>query len=184
MRSAVFVLATFLGGTTVLAASGTVRDDRGRTLAGAQACLVVDHVDVLCVTTIEDGYYRLPGGEAKGATVRVSANGFLPVEVAAVDQTAAIVLQRAAAFRARLVDATDGTPLSEGHVWIVESTGRRIGPLPVNRAGVEISTFLPGRYRFQGEAPGRIPAVVEVDLVAGQARDIELRLRAKGGTSN
>jgi len=167
--------------TAVLAASGTVRDDRGRALAGAQACLVIDHVEVLCVTTVDNGYYRLPGGDAKGATVRITAAGFLPLEVAPVDQTAAIVLRRGAAFAARLVDFASGSPISEGQVWILEPTGRRVGPFPVNRAGVEVSPFPPGRYRLQAEVPGWITEVVEVDFVAGEKRAIEVRMKREAG---
>jgi hypothetical protein len=157
------------------AASGRVADPAGRPIAGARACIQVGGGDGVCSSTDATGWYELP--ETTLPTVRITAAGYLPKSVAAVDQEGVIVLDVAAALRARLLDAASGEPIRQGQLVLAASSGRRTGPFPVNAAGLRVATLVPGRLVPTGSAPGYRDAVgEEVDFLAGKETEIVLRL--------
>lgn len=167
-RAAVFLLATVsaLAGSALAAAaaSGVVVDPEGRPIVGARACILVGgELEGLCVETDENGAYKLLPTTLPA--VRISAKGYLPVKVAAVDQAAPIVLRRAAWLWVRLRDARSGEPIPEGEVLVTYSTGARKGPVPANAAGVRLP-LEPGEIVVTGKAEGyrdgrAAPAVAE-----------------------
>ena len=161
------------------ATSGRVAGPDGKPLAGARACIQVEGGDGVCATTDGEGWYRLP--DTHLPRVRISAPGYLPKSVAAVDQEGVIVLGRAAALRARLLDAESGTPIAKGELTLASPSGRKRGPFPVNKAGLKVATLAPGRVVPRGSAPGYRDAVgKEVDLRAGTETEIVLRLSRAG----
>lgn len=155
------------------AASGVVLDPEGRPIPGARACILVGgEAEGLCVETDEHGLYRLM--PTRLPTVRISAPGFLPVKVAAVDQAAPIVLRRAASLWVKLRDAETGEPIPKGEVYVTYSTGARRGPVPANAAGVRLHTLEPGEvvvtakaegYREGRTGPARLEGGRETELV-------------------
>ncbi len=166
------VLRSLLGSASVLAgsvlvaaaASGVVVDPEGRPIAGARACILVGgELEGLCVETDEHGAYRLMPTTLPA--VRISAKGYLPLKVAAVDQAAPIVLRRAAWLWVRLRDARTGEPIPRGEVLVTYSTGARKGPVQANAAGVRLP-LEPGEVVVTGKAEGYRdgragPAVIE-----------------------
>jgi hypothetical protein len=178
-RSLAPLLAAFsvplLAAAPVWAASGRVADREGRPIADARACIQVEKADGVCSTTDAGGWYKLP--DTTLPAVRISAPGFLPRSVAAVDQEGVIVLEAAASLRARLLDATTGEPIADGTLRLASSTGRQIGPFPVNAKGLHVATLVPGRVVATGKADGYRDAVgEEVALVGGEETEIVLRL--------
>jgi hypothetical protein len=164
------------------AASGRVAGPDGKPLAGARACIQVQGGQGMCSDTDADGWYRLP--ETSLPRVRITAPGYLPKNVAAVDQEGIIVLERAAALRARLLDAESGEPIAGGELTLASPSGRKRGPFPVNGAGLKVATLAPGRVVPRASAPGYRDAVGhEVELRAGTETEIVLRLtRATSGS--
>lgn len=166
-RSAGSLLASVFAGSVSVAAaaSGVVVDPEGRPIAGARACILVGgEFEGVCVETDANGAYKLM--ETTLPAVRVSAKGYLPVKVAAVDQAAPIVLRRAASLRVRLRDAGTGESIAAGEVVVTYSTGARRGPVPANAAGVRLHTLEPGEVVVTGRAEGyregrAAPAVLE-----------------------
>ncbi|HEX5042958.1 MAG TPA: carboxypeptidase-like regulatory domain-containing protein [Candidatus Polarisedimenticolaceae bacterium] len=157
------------------AASGRVAGPDGKPLAGARACIQVQGGQGMCSDTDAEGWYRLP--ETSLSTVRITAAGYLPKSVAAVDQEGIVVLERAAALRARLLDAESGEPIARGELTLASPSGRKRGPFPVNGAGLRVATLAPGRVVPRGSAPGYRDAVgQEVELRAGTETEIVLRL--------
>jgi hypothetical protein len=170
------LLLALLAAPAARAASGRVAGPDGKPVVRARACLMVAGTEGLCTETDASGWYRLPDSEVPG--VRIRAAGFLPRTVAAVDQEAVIVLERSAAVLVKLVDEATGEPVGEGKVTFTNPSGRKVGPFPANRAGVRVSTMVPGRFVPVAAAPGYAEASgAEVDLVAGEETEIVLRLR-------
>lgn len=171
----VLFLATALSARPADATSGRVAGPDGKPFAGARACIQADGRDGICSLTDAQGWYRLP--ETKLPRVRITAAGYLPKSVAAVDQEGVVVLERAAALRARLLDADSGKPIPKGELTLASPSGRKRGPFPVNEAGLKVATLAPGRVVPRGSAPGYRDAVgQEVDLRAGTETEIVLRL--------
>lgn len=177
MRSpCVAALVALVAVVPALAASGTVVDPEGKPIAGARACLWAETDTGFCVDTDDRGYYGLPTTSVEA--VRITADGFLSQFVAAVHQSSPIVLQRAAAILVRVVDATDGSPLSGGRVTITYFSGRTIDGLPFNRSGVKVSTLEPGTALVRASLSGyRDSEGVSVTLRAGERAEVSLRLR-------
>ena len=172
---ALVLAALAVPGAGVLAASGRVAGPDGKPLAGARACIQVQGGQGICSDTDAAGWYRLP--ETTLPKVRITALGYLPRNVAAVDQEGIIVLERAAALRARLLDAASGEPIAKGELMLASPSGRKRGPFPVNGAGLKVETLAPGRVVPTGSAPGYRDAVgEEVELRAGTETEIVLRL--------
>jgi hypothetical protein len=164
------------------ATTGRVADREGRPIQDARACIQTDAAEGICSTTDASGWYRLP--DTSLARVRITAPGYLPRSVAAVDQEGVIVLERAAALRARLVDAVSGEPIAKGELTLASGSGRQTGPFPVNAAGLKVATLAPGRFVPTGRAPGYRDAVGgEVVLEAGTETEIVLRLTPKAAAT-
>ena len=181
-RTVILLLAVLAAAAPAMATSGRVTDPDGAPIVGAKACLMVAGREGLCSTTDEQGWYRLPAGAVP--SVRIVARGFLPRAVAAVDQEGVIVLERAAAVRARLLDATTGQPISKGELFLERTTGKRHGPFPVNAAGLWIPSFEPGLVLPTGRATGyREQVAAGVELRAGEVTEITLRLQPQAPTS-
>jgi hypothetical protein len=169
------VLAAVLAAAPAGATTGRVAGADGKPLAGARACIQVQGGEGICAQTDAEGWYRLP--ETSLPKVRITAAGYLPRTVAAVDQEGIIVLERAAALTARLLDADTGAPIPKGELTLDSPSGRKRGPFPVNAAGLKVATLAPGRVVPRGRAPGYRDAVgQEVDLRAGADTEIVLRL--------
>ena len=157
------------------ATSGRVAGPDGKPLPGARACIQVQGGEGICANTDAEGWYRLP--ETSLPKVRISAAGYLPKSVAAVDQEGIIVLERAAALTARFLDAETGQAIPKGELTLASPSGRKRGPFPVNGAGLKVATLSPGRVVPRGSAPGYRDAVgKEVELKAGTETEIVLRL--------
>lgn len=157
------------------AASGRVADREGQPIRDARACVQIEKADGVCSNTDASGWYKLP--DTTLPRVRITAPGYLPRSVAAVDQEGVIVLERAATLRARLLDAATGEPIRGGTLTLAASTGRQTGPFPVNAAGLRVATLVPGRVVPTGKAAGYRDAVGdEVALVGGQETEVVLRL--------
>ena len=166
----------------VMAASGQVVDPTGKSIEGARACLMVAGREGLCTETDEVGYYLLPDNRA--LKLRISADGFLPLTLAAVDQSRAIVLDRAASLRLRLLDSASGETIPDGKFTVAYKTGRQVGPLPTNAAGLLIRTLHPGEVVVRAEAEGYEKSQGQtVSLEPGKQHKLVLRLVPEGETS-
>src|SRR5262245_60666192 len=181
-RAAPLLLTLVLSSSFAAAVSGRVAGPDGKPFPGARACIQVQNGEGICATTDAEGWYRLPETTLPG--VRITAAGYLPQSVAAVDQEGIIVLARAAALRARLLDAESGEPIAKGELILASPSGHKRGPFPINGAGLKVATLAPGRVIPRGSAPGYRDAVgQEVELRAGTETEIVLRLsRATSGS--
>ena len=174
-----FSLAAFL---PAAATAGRVADREGKPIADARACIQVEGGEGICANTDATGWYRLP--ETTLPKLRISAPGYLPRVVAAVDQEGVIVLERAAALRALLLDAATGQPIAKGELVLASASGRKTGPFPVNASGLKVATVAPGRVVPTGRADGYRDAVgPEVELRPGTETEIVLRLTRKAAPS-
>jgi hypothetical protein len=170
-----------LGPGRALAASGHVVDPEGKPVPGARACLLIAGADGLCSVTDEAGYYGLP--DTSAPFVRITAPGFLPKQISAVEQEVPVALDRAATILVRLLDRASGAGI-QGKVFVIDSTGKKRGPLPANAAGVRLSTLEPGEIVLLGTAPGHADARSEtIRLQGGDDREIVLKLDATGSGS-
>lgn len=168
--------AAALPGPPAAAWTGTVVDEQGRPIEGADACLMEPDRTLWCSKTAADGRFRLPDSEVAG--IRVAKDGYLPADLAATNHEEPIVLALAASFRARLLDAETGEPIADGRLVLSYPTGFRRGPFPVSRGGLWVKSVEPGLVVPRGEAEGYESARGQpVDLVAGQPAAIELRLK-------
>jgi hypothetical protein len=176
LRAATLVALVLLSATPCfLAISGTVVDGESHPLAGAHVCYLSADVDLLCVETDEAGYYDLP--DSKLDRIRLRAPGFLSRVVAATDHDTAIVLERAATLLVRMVDAATGEPLSGGEVFVTASTGRRLGPFPVNAAGVRVRSLEPGSVRVTAASEGyEQHGEVAAKLVGGEESTVSVKM--------
>jgi hypothetical protein len=157
-----------------LALSGTVVDALGIPVEGAESCLISGGQPVLCVPTDANGFWRLTDTAAE--SIRITKSGFLPATLAPTTPPAPIVLERAAALRVRVVDP-QGNPVGSGTLTLVYASGRKIGPLPFNRAGMLHPSLPPGAVRVTAEADGwSLPAPVAVTLEAGREREAVVRM--------
>ena len=163
--------------TTAWSASGRVVGPDDGPLQGASVCVLVAPNTVgLCTETDEQGFYSLPASGAPG--IRVTAEGFLGQDIAAVDHEAPIRLERAASFELRVIDDADGAPVAGASVWIVSADGRRRGPIDLPGSGwLRMSTFPAGTYRFVVEASGYAQrGTPEIRLVPGGRELAEVRM--------
>jgi hypothetical protein len=183
IRAAVALLAAagFFASPASADARGKVVDPDGKPVVGARACLMVGKdaaTEGLCEATDPNGSYRLPARET--STVRIVAEGFLPMKVAAVEQEAPIVLGRAASIHVRVLDATTGSPIPLAQVRIVFATGEQKGPFPAKRGGVRVAKLPPGDVVPKATAEGyREGEGSPVALVGGRESKVELRLTPK-----
>jgi hypothetical protein len=179
IRAAMALLvAGFAAAPALAAASGHVVDPDGNPVVGGRACVMMGQekaVEGLCVGTDESGFYRLPA--SGDATVRIVAEGFLPMRVAGVEQETPIVLKRAASIMVHVLDAATGSPIEKAEVRLVLATGEQMGPFPSNRGGVRIAKLPPGDLIAKAKAEGyQEKDGNPVTLVAGRQSEVELRL--------
>jgi hypothetical protein len=175
----IVVAACILGcaaGTVTDAARGQVVDSEGTPIEDAIACFVLKKVDLtMCARTDERGFYELPPSHAM--KIEVSAKGFLPVIIAAVDQDAPVTLHRAARLQIKIVDARTGDPIQESEVALLYPSGAGKGPVPANAQGVILGTLPPGEVvivaRAIGYVEGRSDTIV---LEAATSTEIVLEL--------
>lgn len=169
------VLASILGAAVPASAgSGQVVNPTGEPIEGAEACLLLDGRELLCVETDRRGFFVLP--QSKIPEMEIRAEGFLPRKLAAVDQDGPIRLAPAASLRVRLRDGTTREPIPEGRVWIVFSTGGQKGPFPHRSGGLVVRTLAPGEVVVRGEADGYEPGERDATLRGGGRTEIEVAL--------
>jgi len=177
-RAALVALAIVAGVAPAAAISGRVQDESGRPLVRASACIVIESETVgMCATTDATGYFSLPGDGI--AAVRVSAPGFLSIDVAGIDHEEPIRLLRAARFDLAVIDASAGTAVAGARVWLLSPDGRRRGPIDLGPAGkLKMNSFVPGEYRVEVSAPGyERDASTTLVLAPGASTDVQVRLR-------
>ena len=185
-RIAARALAIAFAGLVVLPAAavgGRVQDTAGRPIRGATACLLLAPDSTgICAETDENGKFDLPG--SSGMAVRILAEGFLSVDVGAVDHTAPIRLERAASFEIRVLDEVDGSAVVNVGLWVLSPDGRRRGPVDLGASGwLRMKTFPPGTYRVLAGAPGYLDGTGdELQLRAGETAKAEIRLRRDPAT--
>jgi hypothetical protein len=176
---AALVTMTGLLAVPASAASGHVVDPQGKPIAGARACLMIgdgNNTEGLCDVTDANGTFTLPQIEHSNV-MRIVANGFLPVKLAAVDQEAPIVLDRAATMHIRILDAATGEPIPHSEVTLVFASGEQKGPLPGNRGGIRAKALPPGEVIPSAKAKGyRDTTGAAVTLVAGRETEVALKL--------
>lgn len=179
MRCVALALVALASVVPAVAASGHVVDSDGKPVPGARVCLLVGGAEGLCAVTDEAGFYGLP--DSSVPWVRITAKGFLVKQVSAVDQEAPVPLDRAAAILVKLVDRATGAAIPKGKIFVIDSSGRKRGPLPSNAAGVHVSSLVPGEFVVQAQAPGHADARSEtIRLQGGEDREIVLKLDASG----
>jgi hypothetical protein len=149
-------------GTVAGAARGQVVDPEGNPVENARACFVLKKKEMtMCARTDERGFYELPPSHAM--KIEVSARGFLPLTIAAVDQDAPVALSRAARLRVRIVDARTGEAIRQSEVALFYPSGAGKGPVPANASGVILGTLPPGEVvvvaRAIGYREGRSDAI-------------------------
>lgn len=159
--------------------TGQVVDPDGQPLKGGRACILLVGAEGLCTDTDDAGYYALP--DTRASKVRITAPGFLPRDVAALDQPIAIVLDRAASLRVRLADLATGEPAGPGEVVVSYATGRQIGPFPIKRGDLTVKTLAPGRVLVRAEVEGYESGPGElIELPAGRMTEVVVRLSPEG----
>jgi hypothetical protein len=165
-----------LAGPTWAAATGQVVGPDGAPIPGANICEYLEGSPEHCVTTDQQGVYRMDN--PLRATLLVRAKGFISKTIDAAPLAGPVELQRAATLLVVVVDKDTGLPLSKGRVMINSPSGKRIGDfVPFNSSGVRISTLDPGAIFVRVESDGYQPSgPVPVELVAGAERSARVPL--------
>ena len=179
MRPAVLLIVAAVSAAAAapaLAFVGSVVDMGGKPIEGARACYVVGNAELFCSETDDSGRFELPGSMQDG--IRVVADGYSPRTILVAEASAPVVLERSPTLLVKLLDATDGTPISEGQVSVVYSSGKFLGPFPVNASGVRVRRVLrSGEARIVIVAPGyRQPHPQPIDLVPGKLTEVSIEL--------
>ena len=178
MRAAILSIGLLLVPSALLAAaSGRVVDVDGKPVKGAEVCNVVKGATADCLPVNEHGYYHL--ASPAGSSVFVRARGFTPMRVAAVEQSASVVLHRSAALLVKVVDASSHQPVAAGTVTLNYASGLRIGSiLPFNRAGVRVGSLVPGDVIAHSEAVGYEPGgPLPITLQEGHEAAVTIEMR-------
>jgi hypothetical protein len=159
----------------VHASSGVVIDPKGQPVADVQVCYVGGDVDLMCVTTVEDGRWAMPSGKLD--RVRLSHPGYLPLEIAGGAQSEPVMLAPAAILSVRLED-TAGSPITEGEVEVLLTSGKRYGPFPIrSEEGTIVNSLDPGPVVILARSKGFIEArAAENELPPGQKTSVVVRL--------
>jgi hypothetical protein len=160
-----------------LAVEGFVVDADGKPIEDARVCYVVGNAELFCSETNDKGRFELPGSLQDG--IRVVADDYLPRTILVAEATTPVVLERSPTLLVKLVDASNGKPISEGQVSVVYSSGQFHGPFPVNASGVRIRRVLrPGEARMLVVAAGyRQPQPQPIDLVPGKETEVSIELQ-------
>jgi hypothetical protein len=181
MRGFIVVLGVALEASAALgAASGRVVAADGKPVTTAEVCNVVKEATSGCVPVNAEGYYHLDAPEGKSVFVR--ATGYRPLRIAAVEQSAPVVLHRAATLLVKIVDAASHKPIAKGTVTLNYASGKRVGSaVPFNPAGVRIASLEPGDVLARAEAEGYEPGgPLPVTLHEGIEATVTLEMRKRG----
>jgi len=175
-KGLVGLLLAWCATSAAFASSGTVIDPQGRLLEGVRVCYVAGEVEQLCVTTEEDGAWKLPNSGID--TVRLSLAGFLPKKISSLPRAEAVILSPAATLVIKF-EGPNGKPLAGGEAEIVRPSGLQVGPFPVSReAGTRIRSLEPGPVVILGRSDGFDPASsTQTELVAGEETTIVIRFK-------
>ena len=161
------------------AATGQVLDKAGAPVVGAEACIFHPTTGAVieCVKTDTAGYYRLEKPTKTKLLIR--AKGFVPAQVAAIEQSAPVVLAPAAILLVKVIDASNGHPIPSGRVILNYASGKRVGDsVPFNKDGVLITTLEPGDILARCEAIGFEPGGPEpVALEGGVKKTVTIAMR-------
>ena len=172
-------LATLLPLAFVLpvvhASSGVVIDPKGQPVEKVRICFVADDVEALCVETTADGTWSLP--DSKLDTVRLSHPEFLPQTIGGGEQPEPVMLQPAAILIVRLEDAS-GSPITEGEVDVLLTSGRRYGPFPIrSEKGTVVNSLDPGPVVILARSKGFTETRAEEnELRPGEKTSVVIRL--------
>jgi hypothetical protein len=131
---------------------------------------------VFCAETNSAGFYDLPDSELD--RIQLSAAGYLPRVLAAVEHDAPVVLRRAATLLVRLEDTATAEGLSGGEVFVTTPSGRRLGPFPASAAGVRVRSLEPGTIRITASAEGyEQQGDDSAELVAGEETTVTVEMQ-------
>jgi len=144
-------LGAFLLAGSVFAATGTVADENGKPVVGAKVCYQLGQTQGFCGLTDARGVFDIPQSTMHG--LRITADGYLPVQIKVIDDKP-IVLELAGTLQIRLENVDNGEYLG-GEVYLLKSSGKRIGPFPINPSGsLIIRSLAPGNYGITGKSEG------------------------------
>jgi len=178
MRAATGVTVLLLATTTLFAAaSGRVVDPFGKPITAAEVCTITKVVTGDCRKVNELGYYHVDNPPSLSLFVR--ASGYQPQKIAAVAQSAPVVLEQAATLRVEVLDAASRQPVAKGTVILNYASGQQIGTsVPFNSKGVRITTLAPGEVLIRAEAPGYEGGGPEaVTAIAGKETGIAISMK-------
>lgn len=183
-RLLLFVWSAILVCGVASAVTGVVKKADGDPANGAQVCFRQHGVDQICATTDEAGWFQLPDNEK--IPIRILADGHYAETRPAVGHQE-IVLRASPTLVVRLVDGATGDPIDGGELQVVYSAEKKVGPFPVNAAGVVIQRVLkPGEVRLIGTSEGyRSNESAGVKLENGKKTKVDLeleKLSAKPGS--
>jgi hypothetical protein len=174
-RAACAALLVCVFGAPAWALTGTLLDADGKPIRGATVCYFAGEAELFCARTSDAGFFELP--DSRLDTLRLSADGFLPKFVRAVERDEPVVLERAAILVARVRDAKTKEPLDAGDLLVVYPSGVREGPFPFNANGVRVKTMQPGAVRIVARAVGYVDSEPQaLELVAGKETETRLDL--------
>jgi hypothetical protein len=174
-RAAWAALLVWVFGAPAWALTGTLFNDDGKPIPGAKVCYYASEAELLCAETSDTGFFELP--DSRLDTLRVSADGYLPKFVRAVERDEPVVLERAAILLARVRDAKTKKPLDAGDLLVIYPSGVREGPFPFNANGVRVKTMQPGAVRIVARAVGYEDSEPQaLEMVAGKETETRLDL--------
>ena len=158
-------------------AVGHVKGAGDKPLAGASVCATVEGKETRCVTTDENGYFKMedPGHPY----LFVSAKGYKSQMILAAPQDTAIVLVQSAGLIVKVVDENTGEPILKGTVALNLPSGLKVGnEVPFNKAGVKMSNLAPGEMMVRVQADHYAPSgPVPVTLVGGEQKELVVRIK-------
>ena len=151
LRLAVLLtLAVSQFGLPALAISGQVHNEAGKPLENAKACLLLIGIELLCDATGPQGFYRLP--ESQVDKVRITAPGYLPIEVAAADLEKPVVMSPAESW----AGVTQAGP-TVSVMWMI-SLAAPVARLRFRSVVPEVLVTRPDQLPTARERPLLIPA--------------------------
>lgn len=159
-----------------LALNGKVVDLDGPGVPGVRVCYLSGDERTDCVVTDEVGGFELADRDID--RIDFYHPGYMPLVLAAVPLDEPVPLEPAAALMVHIVDPfEDG--LSGGELFLVDPSGRQIGPFPFNSGGVRIRPIPPGEYRARVDLPGwKLTGAGIVDAAPREQSLVTLRMLA------
>lgn len=159
------------------AASGKVVNTDGKPIPEAEVCTIVKGATGTCNKVDALGFYHV--AKPPSLSLFVRASGYQPLKIAAIEQSAPIVLERAAILRVEVLDAATRRPVPKGKVILNYASGEQIGAAaPFNSKGVRITTLAPGEILIRAEADGYENGGPEaVTAIAGKETGIAISMK-------